>query len=259
MSQGSTRWRFLLSGWDAQGPSQGDEHERGAPYLDSGIGQGEHQPTLAEGLRDLGRHEKAGEHYGDQHQAHRQQVRVEVQLEVRDPLLAPGAGSQQTLLIGDANHLPQFSRGSHPRLGVFGWLRGQAAEDPDSLRSPQTHARWLGVLPELYVDIGVAEEDPHVGLHELRHENRRPPEVCLDRLQLPKPAAGVHDDRGVPVLAWDLGERRGVSVPRDEDVYVPSEEVAAHRWPPVCRQQTSDLLLLSPRRRDALPMTWRCQ
>ena len=43
-------------------------------------------------------------------------------------------------------------------------------------------------------------------------------------------------------------------MPRDEDVYVPSGEVAAHRWPPVCRQKTSDLLLLSPRRRDALPI-----
>src|SRR5918995_3292716 len=151
-------------------------------------------------------------------------------------------------------HCSQISRGTHLRLGVLGGLRRQTTEDPDSLRSSQTHACRFRMFPELHADAGVAEVDPHVGLHELRHENGRPPEVRVDRLQLPKPATGVHDDRGVSVPAWDLGKRRGMSVPRDEDVYVPSGEVAAHRWPPVCRQKTSDLLLLSPRRRDALPI-----
>jgi hypothetical protein len=36
----------------------------------------------------------------------------------------------------------------HLRLGVLGGLRGQAAEDPDSLRSPQMHACWLRIFPE---------------------------------------------------------------------------------------------------------------
>jgi hypothetical protein len=115
----------------------------------------------------------------------------------------------------------QFVRGLHPRLGVVGGLRGQAAEDRDSLRSTQMHAYRLRMFPELHADTGAAEEDPYVRLHELRHENGRSPEVCPDRLQLPKPAAGVHDDRGVPVLAPEFQERRGVGVPRDEDVDLP--------------------------------------
>jgi hypothetical protein len=71
------------------------------------------------------------------------------------------------------------------RLSVLGGLRRQAAEDPHSLRGPQTHARRFRVFPELHADNIVTKEDPHVSLHELRHQNGRPSEVCLDRLKLP--------------------------------------------------------------------------
>src|SRR5215213_1814857 len=61
----------------AQRLSQGDERERGTPYLDGNVCQGEHQPALAEGFWYCHRHEKAGKHHCYQHQANRQPIWVE--------------------------------------------------------------------------------------------------------------------------------------------------------------------------------------
>jgi hypothetical protein len=63
-------------GW-TEGSVQGDDREKGAPYLVRHVARGEHKSTLRECLWYRDRHEQAREHHGDQKSPHRRPFGVE--------------------------------------------------------------------------------------------------------------------------------------------------------------------------------------